>query len=64
MCSGDFGEIAVRAAVDVGHGHDVAAGCEALEDGSRGGGARGEGERVFGVLESCNCLLEVFPRLR
>ncbi|KAF7558936.1 hypothetical protein G7046_g5226 [Stylonectria norvegica] len=56
---GDLGEVTVGATVDVGHGDDVGAGGEALEDGGRGGAAAGEGERVLGVLECRDGSFEV-----
>ena len=56
---GDLGEVAVRAAVDVRHGHDVRAGGERLQDVGRRGRAGAEGERIAGVLERGDCAFEV-----
>lgn len=56
---GHLGEVAVGAAVDVGHGDDMAAGRQALQDGGRGGAARGEGEGIPGVLQGGHGRLEV-----
>lgn len=56
---GDFGEVAMRAAVDVGDGNDMASGSETLEDNGSGGGARGKGESVFGLFEGGNGRLKV-----
>jgi hypothetical protein len=47
---GDFGEVAMRAAVDVGHGNDVRAARERLKDVGGGCGARTEREGVPGMF--------------
>ena len=59
VCEGHFGEVAVRSAVDIRDGHDVRACCERLQNVGCGGGARGVGERIAGVLERCNGLFKV-----
>lgn len=56
---GDFGEVAMGAAVDVGDGNDMASCSETLEDNGSGGGARGKGESVFGLFEGGNGRLKV-----
>ena len=56
---GDLCEVAVGAAVDIGDGDDVRAGCERLQDVGCGGRARAVGERIVGVLERCDCAFEV-----
>jgi len=56
---GDLGEVAVRAAIDVRHGDDVRTGGERLQNVGSGGRARGECERIAGVLERCDCAFEV-----
>lgn len=56
---GDFGEVAMSAAVDVGDGNDMASCSETLEDNGSGGGARGKGESVFGLFEGGNGGLKV-----
>lgn len=56
---GDFGEVTVRAAVDVGDGDDMGARGEGLEDGGGCGGAGREGESILCVLERCYCGFEV-----
>jgi hypothetical protein len=48
---GYLGEVAVRAAVDVGYGDDVRVCGEGLENVGCGGGAGAEGEGIAGVLE-------------
>jgi hypothetical protein len=55
----DLGEVAVRAAVDIGYGDDVRARGERLQDVGCRGRAGAEGERIAGVLERCDCAFEV-----
>lgn len=59
MCEGDLGEVAVRAAVDVGDGDDMRACGEGLQDVGGSGRAGAEGERIAGVLERCDCTFKV-----
>ena len=61
VCECDFGEVAVRAAVDVRDGDDMGAGGEGLEDCGGRGGAGGEGEGVAGVFEGGDGFFEVVP---
>lgn len=56
---GHLCEVAMRAAVDIGYGHDVRACRKRLQDVGRGGGSRGESERIAGVLERSNSLFKV-----
>jgi hypothetical protein len=58
---GDLCEVTVGAAVDVGDGDDMAAGCERLQDDGGGGRAGGEGEGVLGLLKGGDAVLEVCP---
>lgn len=62
VCQRDLGEVAVGAAVDVGDGDDVRAGSKRLQDVGSSGRAGAEGERIAGVLESCDCAFEVVTR--
>lgn len=62
--SSNLSEVAVGATVDVGDGDDVRPGGEGLEDVGSGGGAGGEGESIFGVLEGSDGLLEVVTKKR
>jgi len=55
----DLGEVAVRAAVDIGDGDYVRARGERLQDVGCGGRAGAEGERIASVLERCDCAFEV-----
>ena len=59
VCSCDFGEVAMRAAIDIRDGDDVGASGERLQDRSGRCGTRGEGEGETGVLESCDGALEI-----
>ena len=59
MGSGDFGEVAVRAAVDIRYGDDVGARGEGLQDIGCGCRAGGEGKGVAGVIEGGDGFLEV-----
>jgi hypothetical protein len=59
VCCGDFGEVAVRSTIDVRDGNDVRSYGQGLEDVGCGCGAGAVGERIAGVFERCNCLLEV-----
>jgi len=56
---GDFCEVAVCAAVDVGYGDDMGALSEGEEDCSGSGGAGSKGESILGMLEGSNGVLEV-----
>jgi hypothetical protein len=55
----DFGEVAVRAAVDVGDRDNVGAAGEGLQDVGCGCGAGGKGEGVASVFKGCDGFLEV-----
>ena len=57
--SGHFGEIAVRAAIDVRNRHHMRARGKGLQDQRCGGGTGGEGEGKSGMLERGDGLLEV-----
>lgn len=59
MSGGDLGEVAMRAAVDIGDRHDVGALREGLEDEGGGGGAGGEGEGEARMFQRGNCLFEI-----
>lgn len=61
MRGGDFGEVAMRAAVDVGDGDDVRTCGEGLQYCCCCGGAGGECEGVAGVFERCDGFFEVVP---
>ena len=56
---GHLGEVPVGAAVHVGHGDDVRARGERLQDGGGRGAAGREGQGILGVLERGDGLLEV-----
>ena len=52
-------EISVCSSIHIAHADNMTSGRKALKDNSSGGRARGECERMFGVLESCHGLLEM-----
>jgi hypothetical protein len=58
---GDFGEVAMGAAIDVGYGDDVGARGEGLEDCCCCGGAGRECEGVARVFEGSDGFFEVIP---
>lgn len=57
----DFGEVAMRAAIDVRDGNNVGTGGEGLQDYCCCRGAGGERERVAGVFEGSDGFFEVVP---
>lgn len=59
--SGDLGEIAMGAAIDIRDGNDVRAGGEGLQDDSSCGRAGGESQGVAGVLKCSDSFLEIVP---
>lgn len=58
---GDFGEVAMCAAIHIRYGYDVGAGGEGLEDCCCCGGAGGECEGVAGMFEGSNGFFELIP---
>ncbi len=61
MGGSDFGEVAMRAAVDIRDRDHVGALGERLEDQRRGGGARGECEGEAGMFQRRDRLFEIVP---